>query len=128
MPDDFLKDLRDYVTTELPLQTFVFTAWDTADPDRAVLIREASGQLVNFYFPNMIQAPVQFLSRGPDSDVARDDVLNILDLFKGQAGINGLATWVIDVVDVISGPASIGQDEGGRHMFTLNLLFRAQIP
>lgn len=108
-------------------------------PDRCNVILESVGGSPNFDLPDRIDKVFQIISRSTRGKLAnifdaRDDAWEIYNALVGNtAGILKSAQWtfpvvdkayVADIIEAISDPTYIGQDEQGRFLYSTNYLVK----
>ena len=103
-------------------------------PDRCQVVLESGGGKPYFDLPKRIDKAIQVISRAKTYFNARDDAWEIYDALitnhpYGSAGwalpivIVG-KEYVAHVIEAISDPQYIGQDEEGRFEFSTNYIFK----
>lgn len=102
-------------------------------PDRCILVGESGGGSPNYYmaFVGMADVNIQVLARGMSYFEARDDCWAVYNALSGTSNWNMPAVgsgpdYLAMVVEAISTPAYIGQDENGRYEFSVNFIFRVE--
>lgn len=102
--------------------------------DRCHVVLESAGGSLIFGLPDRIDKQIQILTRALTYFTARDDawvIFNVLitNFFYGSAGWNlpiviAGKKYTAMVIEAISDPQYIGQDEKGRFEFSTNFTFR----
>ena len=101
-------------------------------PERCTLIGEAGGGETNFYCPDMANLNIQAVCRAKTYFQARDDAWAIFNALHGTSGWNmpnvtgSGPDYLAMVVEAITTPQYIGQDENGRFEFSTNFIFRME--
>ena len=101
-----------------------------AEPSFAVAINPSGGY--NASIKHAYDSPtLQILVRGTlDPRVGYEKALEIYDALHGFGGDRFIAGghWVVKCEGIQSEPVYIGQDENGRHMYTLNFALEIKRP
>ena len=101
------------------------------DPKRCVLISANIGEQPDFDFPDMVDKPVKFTCRAQQFTESEADAFSIFNLFKGESGITLPvidSPYVVNIAEVISGPASFDQNDEGLYVHTVHLMLNIQTP
>ena len=99
-------------------------------PDRCSAILESGGGKPYFDLPDRIDKTIQIISRAKTYFTARTDAWEIFDALHGTAGwqISAVAPATQDyeaqVIEGISDPQYIGQDEKLRYEFSTNFIVK----
>jgi len=108
----------------------VFMGRLPAEPSFAVAINPSGGY--NASIKHAYDSPtLQILVRGTlDPRVGYEKALEIYDALHGFGGDRFIAGghWVVKCEGIQSEPVYIGQDENGRHMYTLNFALEIKRP
>lgn len=126
-----IRELATYVAnnTSLALESTLWAGFRPSHaPDRCVALLESTGGLVNSYFPDAGEKPVQILSRAESYWDARADIYTVFDLLKSKAQVTlpvvGSTTYKAEFIEAQTFPQSVGQDERGLWEFSSNLVIR----
>lgn len=90
-----------------------------------------SGGRPEFYLPDFTEKAVQVLSRAKDYFTARDNAYKIYNLLHGMAGVvlpvvTAGEEYCADIIEAVSEPQSLGQDEKGLFNISTNFVFKIQ--
>ena len=129
-----LQPLAEHAASKLSwvIGTNLFAGFRPEDAqDECVTLLERSGENPDFYLTDKIEAPIQCLVRSTDYHAGRGLCLFFRDLYHGESGIDlpvvtSGEAFTIQTAECLSGPLYLGQDERGRHEFSVNMLFRIQ--
>jgi hypothetical protein len=128
-----IYNLREYLETKFPNETFFVNMADESQPDRRVIISEIAGQ--SEAITNWTNKGLQVLTRDVDPVKARLLAFDILDELRNTFDLNLSAVTVdghlypavlISQISDNGEPQPIGEDENGRFEFTTNyrILYR----
>jgi hypothetical protein len=130
-----IKEITKYIAdgvNGLILGTNIFPgAFHANCPDSCVAVIETPAGDVSFYLPDYAGKVVQVVVRDAEYLAAHDRAKEIFDLLHGMAGIDlpvidGGTQYLANVIEAMTPPGSIGQDERGLHEFVTNFVFRIQ--
>ena len=133
-----IKEIATFIATKagLVIGTTLQVGHRTQDdPDRCSVVMESGGGAIHVDLPDRVDKMVQIISRGLTYFNARDDAMDIYDaLYRdhtlGSAGWEltaiapAIQDYVVMVIEPVSVPAYIGQDEKGRFEFSQNSIWR----
>ena len=132
-----LKEIVQFIEdqTSFVIGTDLFAGHRLQDaPDQCQVVLETGGSALHFDLTDRNDKMIQVLSRGKTYFTAREDAMEVFDaLHTGAYGMSGhtlaaVAPAVQDyeamVIEAVSDPQYIGQDEKGRYEFSTNYLFR----
>lgn len=102
-------------------------------PDRCVVLLERTPGKADFYLADRIDYHLQVIARSPDLQEARSDAWAVHALLHGKAGIdlpqvNSGPRYHASTIEANQAPGWIGQDERGRHEYSVNFTFKIQTP
>lgn len=121
----FIEDKTSFVKG-----TTLQVAWrPLTAPDRCTLIAGSGGGGTIFDLPDRADKMIQALSRANTYFDAEDDAQEIYDVLHGAAGwrlpeVVAGKKFQAMVIEAVSVPQYIGQDEKGRHEISTNYIFR----
>lgn len=100
-------------------------------PERCTLIGESGGGESNYYIPDSMNLNIQAVTRAKTYFQARDDAWVVFEALHGTAGWNmpnvgSGADYLAEVIEAMTTPQYIGQDENGRFEFSCNYIFRCK--
>jgi len=101
-------------------------------PERCILVSESAGGTTNFYCPDMADINIMVVSRAKTYFQARYDAWAVYDALHGTAGWNmprvggSGEDYLAMVVEAVTVPQYIGQDENGLFEFSVNFIFRME--
>lgn len=100
-------------------------------PDECVAVLENTGGKPEFSIPDSVEKAIQILTRAKTYFTARSNAYIVYDLFHGKSGITlpvvaGGEEYLVNVIEAMNVPQSIGQDEKGLWEFSTNFILRIQ--
>ena len=132
-----IKQLTQYIESNvagLTIGTNLFAGDIEIDkPDDCVLVLESVPATRNYVVPYLSRVPIQFMVRDTEYMKGRDTAETIHDLFVGRehthillsATASGESSYLVNSCTG-NKPFSLGRDEKGRHLFSLNLTFHLE--
>lgn len=102
--------------------------WPQTAPDRSLVVAFNGGRTVA-ELPDRQDLFVQVLSRAKDPNDAYVDTMTAFTALHGKAGIampvlvSGQA-WEAMMIEALTAPQYLGEDERGRHLWTTNYLWQ----
>lgn len=119
-----IKELAEYIEAELgwTIGERLFAGWSREMvADRICVLVETGGS--PYYLKNRVDYTVQVLTRSNSYHEARDDAYAVFNLLHRREGIN-LGEIGVNVIEAVSVPENIGQDEKNRWEFSTNYILR----
>lgn len=125
-----LKEIVQFIEdkTSFVIGTDLFAGHRLQDaPDQCQVVLETGGSALHFDLTDRVDKMIQVISRAKTYFTAREDAMEVFDaLHTGDYGAAGhtLTTYVVMVIEAVSDPQYIGQDEKGRYEFSCNYQFK----
>ena len=122
---EFIEDLTPYT-----IGTQLFAGfWNSEAPDLASVVREISTSELFFFLPDRKNAMIQVVTRGEDYHDSRDMAYVIYNALHTRSArdlpmVTSGENYVAMVIEAVTTPQYILEDEKGRHIFSTNFIFR----
>lgn len=130
-----LKQITTYIqqnTTGFTIGTNLFAGFAPSTAQNDVVIVRESGGAPDPYLTDKVEWAIQILSRASDYWTARANAFKVFVLLHGMKGITlpvvegDSAVYYVNVVEAVSAPQSLGQDEKGLFNISTNYILRIQ--
>lgn len=122
-----IKGFTDWLATQTGLTRDVnlFAGWrDENAPDACTVVLERTPAPVSTEGADVVQKPLQIITRAGSYFAARDQASAIADALINQCGI---ALTGFDINSIVGNrPGYIGQDVRARHEFSTNIVVRVR--
>lgn len=128
-----IREIAQYIedNTDFTIGTTLQVGHRTPEaPDECVAVLENAGGKPEFSIPDSVEKAVQILARAETYLTARNNAYIIYDLLHGKSGITLPVVeggeYLANVIEAMSVPQPIGQDEKGLWEFSVNFVLRIQ--
>jgi len=128
-----LKQITQYIknnTTGFTIGTNLFAGFVPSTAANDIVVVRESGGATDADLVDKVEYAIQVLSRAVDYWVARANAIKVYDCLHCKKGItlptvDGKAYYA-NVIQAITAPQNVGQDEAGLHNISTNFIIRIE--